>query len=493
VLLGHPDQALKDLADPSVGNRYDAPLWRAMAHAGQGRWVEANEGFKNVETATAELPIELQRLALKEAVRCAIEIKDFSSAARRLNEFDGLGLSNDLKPALAVLSGRVAEGLGRLGDALSAYRSAAESTDAPAAAQARLREIALRYSLKEVKREAAIAQLEMLTAAWRGDRTEIEALHLLQQLYIEEQRYRDAFQVMRVALAAHASSDITRRIQDDAAASFESLFLSEKGDALAPIESLGLFYDFRALTPVGHKGDEMIRRLAERLVTVDLLTQATELLQHQVDNRLQGVARAQVATRLATIYLMNRKPDRALHALRATRQSELSADLRAPRLMIEARALSDIGRHDVALDVVANLDGRESERLRADIQWAARRWRDSAEVTERFYGERWKEFAPLDDGERADVLRGAIGYALAEDRLGTDRFRQKYAAKMAEGPDGRMFDVVTAPLNARTGEFTEIAKTVASVDTLGTFLKDLRARYPETGGALSSAPQAPRS
>ena len=55
----------------------------------------------------------------------------------------------------------------------------------------------------------------------------------------------------------------------------------------------------------------MIRRLAERLVSVDLLEQAAELLQYQVDNRLQGAARAQVATRLAVIYLLNRKPDKA--------------------------------------------------------------------------------------------------------------------------------------------------------------------------------------
>ena len=86
---------------------------------------------------------------------------------------------------------------------------------------------------------------------------------------------------------------------------------------------MSLFYDFRELTPAGRRGDEMIRRLADRLVAVDLLGQAAELLQHQVDNRLQGAARAQVAARLAVIYLMNRKPDRALATLRATRAADL--------------------------------------------------------------------------------------------------------------------------------------------------------------------------
>ena len=137
---------------------------------------------------------------------------------------------------------------------------------------------------------------------------------------------------------------------------FDSLFLGGKGDALPPIEALSLFYDFRDLTPIGRRGDEMIRRLADRLVAVDLLDQAAELLQHQVDHRLQGAARAQVATRLAVIYLMNRKPDRALATLQATRTADLSNELRDQRLLLEARALSDIGRHDLALEVIANID-----------------------------------------------------------------------------------------------------------------------------------------
>src|SRR6202035_4240445 len=231
------------------------------------------------------------------------------------------------------------------------------------------------------------------------------------------------FHVMRTALKAHPNSEMTRRIQDDAAATFESLFLAGKGDAMPAIDALSLFYDFRELTPIGRRGDEMIRRLTDRLVSVDLLDQAAELLQHQVDHRLQGAARAQVATRLAVIYLMDRKPDKALATLNATRTAELPNELRNQRLLLEARALADVGQHDVALEVIANIEGSEAIRLRSDILWAARRWAKSAEQIELYYGTRWKEWQPLNEIERADILRATTGYALGEDSLGLARFR----------------------------------------------------------------------
>jgi hypothetical protein len=292
---------------------------------------------------------------------------------------------------------------------------------------------------------------------------------------------------------AHPNSDLTRKIEDEAAATFESLFLGGKANALPPVEALGLFYDYRELTPIGRRGDEMIRKLADRLVSVDLLEQAAELLQHQVDHRLQGAARAQVATRLATIYLMDRKPDRALAVLRSTRADGLSNELRDQRLLLEARALSEVGRHDLALEMIANIQGHEATRLRADILWAAKRWRQAAEQIELLYGDRWRELAPLSEAERIDVLRAAIGYALDDEAIGLQRFRDKYTAKMADSPDRHAFEVVTAPTGTQGAEFKNVAQTIAGVSTLDAFLGDMRKRYPDANpvspeGAAEKAP-----
>src|SRR5262249_27423554 len=119
--------------------------------------------------------------------------------------------------------------------------------------------------------------------------------------------------------------------------------------------------------------------------------------------------------------------------------------------------------------------------LRSDILWAAKRWRESAEQIELLYGDRWRDWQPLNPAERSDILRAAMGYALSDDQLGLGRFAGKFAAKMADGVDRHAFEVVPRPERGNPTEFREVARAVASVDTLEAFLRDMRARYPETG------------
>ena len=57
-------------------------------------------------------------------VRASLEVGDVTGAGSRLNEFEMVGVPRELEPAIAVLTGRLAEGLGRVEDALRSYRAA---------------------------------------------------------------------------------------------------------------------------------------------------------------------------------------------------------------------------------------------------------------------------------------------------------------------------------------------------------------------------------
>lgn len=490
ILIGRPAQGLKDLANPVIGNSHDSQLWKALAYARQGKWADAREKFKNVEFAIASLPIDIQRIVTMEAMRASLEVKDYAGASKRRSEIEVVGISPEAAPGFAVLRGRLAEALGHDKDALDDYKFAVASNDRQAAAEAKQLEVALRQKRDEISKEDALRELETLSMTWRGDSIEVKTLQMLSQIYAENGRYRDALRAARTATRLQPNAEASRQAQDLASDLFTQIFLGPKGDELPPVEALGMFYEFRELTPIGRRGDELIRRLADRLASIDLLDQAAELLQYQVDHRLEGAARAQVAARLSMIYLANRKPDMAISALRASRISDLSGELRQQRLLLEARAQSDVGRPDLALDIVSNVSGREVLRLRSDIFWAARRWRESAEQIELYYGDRFRDFKPLNAVEKSDIIRAAVGYALADDSIGLSRFREKYAPLMSESADRVAFDIASKPAASSSAEFAEIAKLAASVDTLDGFLREMKQRFPDATARAPASPQA---
>jgi len=493
ALMGRPELALTDLANPAIGANYDSQLWKALACARQGKWAEAREKFKNVEFAMTSLPIELQRIVVTEAMRASLEVRDYSGAAKRAADLEVIGVSPEQRPAFLVLRGRLAEALGHDKDALGEYRAAVDSADRAAAAEARLFEIALRQKREEISPADALHELETLSVMWRGDGIEVKALVMMARLYSDAGRFGESLAADRSAIRLQPNAEISRQGQDEAAALFAQLFLGSKGDDLPPVDALGLFYEYRELTPIGRRGDEMIRRLADRLVAVDLLDQASELLQYQVDHRLEGAARAQVAARLAMVYLTNRKPDRAIAALRTTRIADLAGELRQQRLLLEARAQSDIGRHDLALDIISNIGGREAIRLRSDIYWASRRWREASEQIELYYADRWRDFKPLNPVEKGDVIRALVGYALAQDAIGLARFREKYAPLMSGDDDRAAFETASRPADAGTDEFAPIAKMAASVDTLDGFLREMKTRFPDATARATLPPEIPKA
>lgn len=479
TLSGRPAEGLKALSSPAAGNSPESQLWRALASARLGKWAEAREKFKNVEPVIIGLPTDLQRIVLLDSMRALLEVKDYSGATARGNELGILGVSPEQKATLTLLRGRLADALGQDKDALTYFHDAAASDDRPVAVKAKLYEIALRQKRNEINDDDALRELETLAVLWRGDATEMKTLEMLARLYGEKERYSEAFAATHMVTKIAPNSEIARAMQDNASAVFANLYLTSKGDGLPPIEALAMFYEYRDLAPIGRRGDEMIRRLADRLVAFDLLDQAGELLQYQIDHRLEGAARAQVAARLATIYLMNRKPNRAIAALRTTRIADLAGELRQQRLLLEARAQSDIGRRDLALDIISNLTGREAIRLRSDIYWASRRWRESAEQIELLYGDRWRDFKPLTDLEKSDIIRATIGYALANDAIGLGRFREKYAPKMDSASDRSAFAIASKPASADSADFAKIAKMAAAIDTLDGFLREMRMRFPD--------------
>jgi hypothetical protein len=241
---------------------------------------------------------------------------------------------------------------------------------------------------------------------------------------------------------------------------------------MAPVDQLALFYDNVDLTPIGADGDEMIRRMADRLVNVDLLGPAATLLAYQVDKRLSGVAMAEVSTRLAEVYLMDHKPQDAIAVLHKSQITGLPDETIHERLLLEARGFAALKQWDNALDLIAADNSGDTRRLRADIYWESGNWDVAGHKIEELLAARNSDPAPLTGGERSEVLRMAVAYSLANDESSLDRLRQNFTPKMNGTPDASAFQVLSQSIAMHGLAFRDAAAQFASVDTLQAFMKD---------------------
>jgi hypothetical protein len=305
-------------------------------------------------------------------------------------------------------------------------------------------------------------------------------LRKLASLYFANHQWREGLRTLRVATKNFEGNDAARSAQDDMRAAFANLYLKGGADKLPPVEALALFWDNQDLTPIGADGDEMIRRMADRLVSVDLLGPAAQLLAYQIDKRLDnGVAKASIATRLATIYLMDHKPQAAVEVLHNSQVSGIPDDIGHERLLLEARAFAALKQWDNAIDLIDVDDSPDTRRLRADIYWESGNWEVAGQKIEGLLDTRWSDASALTDGERAEVLRMAVAYSLANDEAGVDRLREHFTSKMAGTPDAKAFAVLSQSIDLHGIAFRDAAASIASVDTLESFMKDFSRRHDQ--------------
>ncbi len=478
-------EAEADLASPSLDDDPAAQLWRGVAAAGLEKWGAARDFVVRGENVIADFRADWQARFRLAGARGAIETNAVDVADRLLGGMPKDGAPRALALEADLLRAMLAERLKRDGEALRLYGEVRASGYRPLAVRASLSEIVLQEKTGAIKSADAIAALDRLRWQWRGDGVELGLLHRLGNLQIASGDYRNGLQTLRAAVLGFPKADEVRRIQNEMAVVFEDLFLRGKADNLPPIQALGLYYDFKELTPIGTMGDEMVRRLADRLIGVDLLEQAAELLQHQVDRRLDGVAKAQISAKLAAVYLMDRKPEKALTTLRSSTQTRLPEDLAAQRRLLTARALADLKQYDAALDAFEQDEMPEARRLRADVYWTASRWAETASAVELLIEGREKAAKPLDGQDRYDILRAAIAYTMADDAAGLKSLRDRFVTMMADTPEAAAFEVVTRTADPGGVAFRDMAKSIAGIDTLDAFLQSLGLGRPADGTAAN--------
>jgi tetratricopeptide (TPR) repeat protein len=474
-LANQLDTATADLGDPSLDDRPDGQLWRAVLAADRGQWTDALNAYDKSKDVLKNYPQALRNRLQTTLAEALLNAGDRDKATALATDLLANHPTEDQTNRAKVVQGRILAIQGDLKGAIALWGQVSKSPDSSLArAQAIYAMTLTKLDDKEIERADAIAALDRLRFVWRGDDFEVRILRKLAELQIADGDYRSGFRSLRQVLASYGDSPIAKGVADEMQQYFVDLFLGKAADTVAPLRQLGLYDEFKELTPPGSQGDEIIRKLADQLVKIDLLDRAGDLLDNQVKTRLTGIDQARVATQLALVRLLDRRPEDAIAALDVPVTGDLPPELVTQRLELRARAMAELNKDADALKLIEGDQSADADRLRVDIYWKTQNWAAVVPVLKR--GLQPPQAGKVDEDTARTVLKIATAMVLGKDRTGLAALQKQYGAAMEQSALKDDFRVVAGNSSATSGDFKSLADRVAQISDLQGFMTTYRQR-----------------
>ena len=197
------------------------------------------------------------------------------------------------------------------------------------------------------------------------------------------------------------------------------------------------------------------RAAAERLQAAGLYMRAAELLEHQLFARAGELAKGPLSARVATLFILAGRSDRAIQTLRRSDNRSLTDEMIHERKRVEAVALTRIGRVEEAIAVLEDVP--DSAGLRSEILWHKRDWQRLASETSR----QLPSGPSLSDVDQAVLLRHAVSLAMLgrEEELAT--LRGRYAAQFTGKATEPLFDLLTRAVSSL--DSAALARAMAAI------------------------------
>lgn len=444
VQLGRYDSASGDLSTPGLATNPEACIWRMRALSASGFSEQALQQTRCAESAFADRPNPLFRLA---AARAAIEMEKPGIA------LDWLRSAPDRDPATNLLRGRAELALGKTDESRLRFARVENSGGMVLKMDARLSQIEADVKTGAIKSDEALKRLNALRYIWRGDAIEERALRLTYQLNAEA---GDAQSALNAGATLFRFFNGTGRSTE-----FLPQLQATLKDALDPNSKMpleqaaGLYWEYRDLAPSGAEGDLLVSRLAQRLQAASMYARAADLLDYQLFHRAGDLARGTLSARVAGLHILAGRSDRALDVIKRSADPSYPDAMQHQRKRVEAVALTHLGRTSEAFAVLQDVPG--SAALRAEILWKQRDWQTLTDET-RGSLPRAKR---LSDVDQAAILRHAIALAMLghEDQLYA--LRTRYLTQFSGLKTASVFDMLTGTPGSVDAE--KLAQAMAAI------------------------------
>lgn len=465
------DAALEDFAYGKLPNNNEAIFWRTITSSAKNFKKEDNIVMLSFISLIKDYPQSLkERIALIGA-ETAINANDDISAQNFIDILKSSeNMSENRRANLGYLMAKnlVLQGYPR--NAVREYSGVARSGSQKYSALSRKEMVLLQYNLKAIPVTKAISEYERLRYTWGKKVFQQELLDRLGDFYVANKDYYNALKTMQSSLSL-ADDKQKERIINKMIKTFEDVYINDQIDNGPALKSLALYEDFEWLAPKSKRYNDIIRRLADRLVAVDLLGRASKLLFNQLQhNNLGSVERSKVGTRLALVHLFENEEEMTLKVLEDTENPNASETIKAHRQIIKAKALSNLGREDEALELLKDDMSKNGILLKSEIYWNAGQWGPASD-TIKYLIETPVKGKPLSNEQIGYILDWATALKKSGKETVIVRLRNKFMPHFENTKYYSAFSILTNSLESDKIDIKAINQAIDEISSFSNFTK----------------------
>ena len=321
-------------------------------------------------------------------------------------KLDNLNYYNILKARLMVAKGDIEDGIQLLS---SIFIS---ENDDKNKALALFEKINIMETQGLINTDDAITELEEIKFISRIDsKFEIELLYKMGALYKKKEDFYNTFSKWQEMIKYYPTSKYVFMVNKEMGKLFEYLFVGEGIEKIDNIESIRLYYEFEELIPIGRLGIEIVMEVVDRLLEINLLEKAIDLVKHMVEFRLTGKEKLIYVLKLASLYMEDSKIDEAQELLDNYDFINLQDVFYREYIYLNAKISIQKKEYQLAIDYLDGIFSERAQDVKEEVYWISKDWLPLMQMLERDLKYRNNPGGKLTAKEVNKVLKLVIAYS----------------------------------------------------------------------------------
>lgn len=469
-LQGRYDDAFDYFNNPDLISSPEIAVWRILSDTDnkQDLSFEIIKSFPLLQT----YPAEIRKSLALSGISYALAKKNDTLAQNFLSMLNELPKGDEnTAAAIEYYEAEKIRLQGYFRSALPKYKNVALSSSLKYSSLARFRIAEFNSQITSPSYAFTIKELEQMKFAWGEKNFKLNVLRKLVDLYLKTTNFYMTLKTLNniALLAPEQKPAIEQRMIQI----MEEIYYYNNDNDFNSIKALALFDDFGYLIKRSVYQTAIIIKFADRLVAVDLIDRAYNLLHQYLQDNRQTLAKGEISaigSRLALIDMFRNDEDSALRNLSETDYDDISETLLLQRKIIEAKAYVMQGFPEKALALLGDYTSKNAILLKSEIYWNAQDW-DKASDMLHLLIESPEKGKPLSEEQIRYILDWLTALKQAGKETVIVRIKNTFKPYFDNTAYSSIFNILTDNLESDTISIRDIDKTINNIHAFSDFTR----------------------